>query len=47
MGEIIHQTVGQQGVLAVAQYVLLFPLVVTAVLAGWRAMYNVLHRTSA
>ena len=46
MGEIIHQTVGQQGVLAIAQYVLLFPLVVTAVLAGWRAMYNVVHRTS-
>ncbi len=46
MGQIIHQAVAQQGVLAVAQYVLLFPLVVTAVLAGWRAMGNVLHRTS-
>jgi len=46
MGEIIHQTVAQQGVLAITQYVLLFPLVVTAVLAGWRTMGNVLHRTS-
>ncbi len=47
MGEIIHQTVAQQGVLAITQYVLLFPLVVTAVLAGWRTMGNVLHRTSS
>ncbi len=46
MDEIIHQTVAQQGVLAVAQYVLLFPLIVAALLAGWRAMGNVLHRTS-
>ncbi len=45
MGEVIHQTVAQQGVLAIAQYVLLFPLVVTAVLAGWRTMSNLLNRT--
>ncbi len=47
MGQSIHQTVAQQGVLAVAQYVLLFPLVVTALLAGWRAVGNVLHRASS
>jgi len=46
MGQIIHQTIAQQGVLAITQYVLLFPLVVTAMLAGWRVMGNILHRMS-
>ena len=47
MGQIIHQAVTEQGTLAVAQYALLFPLVVAGVLAGWRAICNVLSRTSA
>ncbi len=43
MDQIIQQALAEHGALMVIQYVLMIPLVATAVLAGWRAMGNVLR----
>ena len=47
MNDLIQRIVAEQGVLVLAQYVLMIPLVVTAVLAGGRAVGNVLRHVSA
>ena len=43
MGQVIQQALSEYGALVVIQYVLMVPLVATAVLAGRRAMGNVLR----
>lgn len=43
MSEIIQQALAEHGVLMLTQYVLMVPLVITAILAGWRAVGNVLR----
>ena len=40
MTEVIRQTVAQNGVLMLAAYIMMIPLVVTALLAGRQAVGN-------
>ena len=47
MTHLIQRIVAEHGVLVLMQYVLMIPLVVTAVLAGRRAVGNVLRHVSA
>jgi len=47
MGEIIRNIVAQHGLLGLAQYLLMVPLAVTGVLAGWRATANLLRERPA
>ena len=43
MGQIIQQALAEHGALVVIQYVLMIPLVTSAVVAAWRAVGNVLR----
>ncbi len=43
MSEIMYRAAAEQGALVLTQYALMIPLLVAAVLAGWRAVGNVLR----
>ncbi len=47
MTHLIQRIAVEHGVLVLIQYVLMIPLVATAVVAGWRAVGNVLRHVSA
>jgi len=41
MRETLHNTIATVGLLTIAEYVMMMPLLIMAVWAGWRAMGNV------